>query len=87
MARLRELHGQELADRIMSHHKLEKPQVNTDLDMIVVVNNIPQINSKEEKMERLENILRKILSKSGKIVNIYFAKDSAGLSTHYCLRN
>ena len=62
----------------MAQHNSDTPILDKDLDTIIVVENIPQIDPKGEKMEKLENVLRKIFSRFGFIVNTYFAKENPG---------
>lgn len=66
------------AERIMAQHNSDTPHLDREFDTIIVVENIPQIDPKGGKMEKLENVLRKIFSRFGYIVNTYFAKENPG---------
>ncbi|KAI6659042.1 Eukaryotic translation initiation factor 3 subunit B [Oopsacas minuta] len=83
--KLKEIHKPNEAETIMLHHRLESPEVSKEFDSIIIVENIPQIDPKGEKMEKLEIILRKIFSRFGKIVNIYFAKETNAMLKGFML--
>ena len=54
---------------------LEKqPVLEDDIDTLIVVDNVPIVG--EDRMEKLKNVIRKVFSKFGKIVNEYYPEEN-----------
>ena len=54
----------------------EEPQLDDTLDQIVVVDNIPRVM--EDRLDKLKNVIRKIMGKFGTIVGEYYPADENG---------
>lgn len=51
-----------------------RPKETDGIDSVIVVDNVPQVGP--DRMEKLLNIIRKIFTKFGKIVNEFFPMDN-----------
>lgn len=55
---------------------MQKPQLDDSLDQIIVVDNIPCVL--ENRLDKLKNVIRKIMGKFGNIVGEYYPADENG---------
>lgn len=63
----------------------KKPKPTDGIDNVIVVDNIPQVGA--ERLEKLKNVIRKLYSKFGKIVNDFYPEEDGktkGYAT-FCL--
>ncbi|CAH1273290.1 EIF3B [Branchiostoma lanceolatum] len=59
----------------------QKPKEADGIDSVIVIDNVPQVGP--ERLEKLQNVIRKIFSKFGKIVSEYFPEGDNGKTKGY----
>ncbi|XP_013408544.1 eukaryotic translation initiation factor 3 subunit B [Lingula anatina] len=59
----------------------QKPREADGVESVIVVDNIPQVG--QERLEKLQNVIRKIFSKFGNIVNENYPTDESGKTKGY----
>ena len=52
----------------------KKPKETDGIDSVIVVDNVPVVG--EDRLEKLQNVIRKIFSKFGKIQTEYFPQEN-----------
>lgn len=50
-----------------------KPVLEDGLDTLIVVDNVPVVG--QDRMEKLKNVIRKVFSKFGKVVNEFYPEE------------
>ena len=63
----------------------EKPQEIDGIDSVVVVDNVPTVGP--ERLEKLQNVIRKIFSKFGKLVNEHYPMSEDNKTKGYVTLN
>lgn len=62
---------------------LKKKPCETDgMENVIVVDEIPKVEP--ARQEKLENVIKKLFSTCGEIVNVYYPKDDNGYTKGYC---
>ena len=59
----------------------KKPKSTDDIGNVIVVDNVPEVGA--DKQEKLKNIIMKLFSKFGKVVNVYYAVNGEGVTSGY----
>ena len=54
----------------------KKPKETDGIDSVLVIDNVPMVG--QERLEKLQNVIRKIFSKFGKIQTEHYPKDEDG---------
>ena len=62
----------------------QRPKETDGVESIVVVDGVPQVGA--DRLEKLQNVLRKFFVKFGKITNEYYALNSDGSTKGYVFR-
>lgn len=60
----------------------KKPCETDGVENVVVVDNIPKVEP--ARQDKLKNIIEKLFSNAGEIVNVFYPKDAEGFTKGYC---
>ncbi|XP_070581351.1 eukaryotic translation initiation factor 3 subunit B-like [Ptychodera flava] len=60
-------------EELLSDLLMKKPKEADGIDSVIVVDNVPKVGS--ERLEKLQNVIRKIFSKYGRIITEHYPKD------------
>ena len=52
----------------------KQPVLEDGIDTLIVVDNVPVVG--QERLEKLKNVIRKVFSKFGKIVNEFYPEEN-----------
>lgn len=63
------LHSSELLGDVLK----DRPQEADGIDSVIVVDNVPQVGP--DRLEKLKNVIHKIFSKFGKVINDYYPEE------------
>lgn len=73
----------DITDEDLLGDLLKKKPCETDgMENVIVVDEIPKVEP--ARQEKLENVIKKLFSTCGEIVNVYYPKDDNGYTKGYC---
>lgn len=69
-------------EELLADFLKKKPCETDGMENVIVIDEIPKIEPARE--EKLKNVIEKLFSTAGEIVNLYFPKDKDGYTKGYC---